>query len=209
MPFFVREFGFSVTAVAALATAKGAASGLLQPVFGAMVDRSKRTWLLPVSVVWCGALTALLGVLPSYWMLLAAALWAGLAGAVFHPLATVSVRALMGRYSAGAMSIFGVGGTIGMALVPLTVTGLVGTWGLRGTLWLLVPALGVAGVLMLRGLHRLDLTRPAVAASAWRCRSRRAGTSRRSGATPKHRLGLSGAHRAAALLGRGHAGSIP
>ncbi len=151
MPFFVREFGFSVTAVAALATAKGAASGLLQPVFGAMVDRSKRTWLLPVSVVWCGALTALLGVLPSYWMLLAAALWAGLAGAVFHPLATVSVRALMGRYSAGAMSIFGVGGTIGMALVPLTVTGLVGTWGLRGTLWLLVPALGVAGVLMLRG----------------------------------------------------------
>src|SRR5690606_27685938 len=76
--------------------------------------------------------------------------------------ATVSVRALMARYSAGAMSIFGVGGTIGMALVPLTVTGLVGTWGLRGTLWLLVPALGVAGVLMLRGLHRLDLTRPAV-----------------------------------------------
>src|SRR5690606_29524611 len=88
----------SVTAVAALATAKGAASGLLQPVFGAMVDRSKRTWLLPVSVVRCGALTALLGVLPSYWMLLAAALWAGLAGAVFHPLATVSVSAMAAGY---------------------------------------------------------------------------------------------------------------
>lgn len=162
MPFFVRELGFSVTAVAALATAKSAGSGLLQPVFGAMVDRSRRTALLPASVAVCGLFAALLGVMPSYWLLLAAALLCGLAGAVFHPLATVSVRALMGRYSAGAMSVFGVGGTIGMALVPLTVAGLVGALGLRGMLWLLVPAFGVAAVLALRGFHKLDLTRPAV-----------------------------------------------
>lgn len=162
MPFFVREFGFSVTAVAALATAKSVGSGLLQPVFGSMVDSSKSTWMLPVTIVWCGTLTALLGVLPGYWLLFGAALLAGLAAAIFHPLATVSVRVLMGRYSAGAMSIFSVGGTIGMALVPLTATWVVSTHGLRGLLWLLVPALGVAGILVLRGLHRLDLTRPAV-----------------------------------------------
>src|SRR5690625_1517820 len=124
MPFFVREFGYSVAAVAALATAIGAGSGLLQPVFGFMVDRSKRTWMLPVAIIWCGVFTALLGVLPNYWLLFGAALLAGLGAAVFHPLATVSVRAIMGRYSAGAMSIFGVGGTIGMALVPLVATGL-------------------------------------------------------------------------------------
>lgn len=162
MPFFVREFGLSVTAVAALMTAKSAGSGLLQPVFGSLIDRSRRTTMLPVTIIWCGTLTALLGVLSGYWLLLGAALLAGLAGAVFHPLATVSVRALMGRYSAGAMSIFGVGGTIGMALVPLVATGLVTRYGLRGMLWLLVPAFGVAGILALRGLHRLDIRRPAV-----------------------------------------------
>src|SRR5690606_35375654 len=112
---------------------------------------------LPVTIIWCGTLTALLGVLSGYWLLLGAGLLAGLAGAVFHPLATVSVRALMGRYSAGAMSIFGVGGTIGMALVPLVAMGLVTRYGLRGMLWLLVPAFGVAGILALRGLHRLDI----------------------------------------------------
>lgn len=157
MPFFVREFGFSVAQVAALATAITAGSGLLQPVFGAWIDRSDRTWLLPLTILWVGVLVACFGLLNQYWLLFVVALLAGLGSAVFHPLATVSIRAVVGRFSAGALSIFSIGGTAGMAVVPLVSVALVSYGGMRGLLWLSLPTVLVVGILYARGMHRLSL----------------------------------------------------
>lgn len=157
LPFLVSEFGITVAQGAALTTAITAGSGLLQPVFGAWIDRSDRTWLLPLMILWVGVLVASFGLLNSYWSLLAVALLAGLGSAVFHPLATVSIRAVLGRYSAGALSVFSIGGTAGMAVVPLVVVALVSASGMRGLLWLLIPTLLVVAVLYSQGLHRLSL----------------------------------------------------
>ncbi|HLT58992.1 MAG: MFS transporter [Limnochordales bacterium] len=166
MPLLVRELDLSVARVAALATALSVSSGLLQPVLGAAVDRSGRAWLLPATVIWCGVFMSVYGFASSYWVLMAAAVLAGLGAALFHPLASVGVRAVLGRFSAGGLSIFSVGGTVGMASAPLFATMVVGWQGLAGLRWSIVPALLVAGALVLGGLHRLPLIRPAASGSA-------------------------------------------
>ena len=54
------------------------------------------------------------------------------------------------------------GGSAGFALGPLLATGLMLTFGLRGAVWLIVPAAGMAGVLFYQ-LRRLPVLAPASA----------------------------------------------
>ncbi|MBO8140889.1 MAG: MFS transporter [Firmicutes bacterium] len=157
MPALVQELGLTVTMAASLSTAMSVSSGLLQPVFGSAIDRAPRAWLLPVAVLWCGAFVALLGMASEYWALVLAAVLAGLGAALFHPLATVSLRHIVGRYSAGAMSIFSVGGTAGMAAAPMAFAA-VSFMGISGLRWLLLPAVVIAAVLLAGGLHRVSLS---------------------------------------------------
>lgn len=165
LPVLLRDLNLSVALAAALATAVNVSSGLLQPILGAVVDRSGRPWMLPLAVLWCGTFMAVYGFATNYVVLFAAAVLAGLGAALFHPLASVSLRAVVGRYSAGAMSIFGVGGTVGMASAPLFTTAVIAWQGLPGIRWLVLLAVLVAGLLVAGGLHRLSL-RPAAAAAA-------------------------------------------
>lgn len=95
MPLLVRELDLSVARVAALATALSVSSGLLQPVLGVAVDKGGRAWLLPVSLLWCGVFMAVFGLATSYWVLMAAALLAGLGAALFHPLASVDRKSVV------------------------------------------------------------------------------------------------------------------
>lgn len=161
LPVLIRDLGLSVALAAALATAVNVSSGILQPFLGVVVDRSGRPWMLPLAVLWCGAFMALFGLASSYVVLFAAAVLAGLGAALFHPLASVTLRAVVGRYSAGAMSIFGLGGTVGMASAPLATAAVIAWQGLPGIRWLVLLAALVAGLLVAGGLHRLSLRRPA------------------------------------------------
>jgi len=145
LPVLLRDLNLSVALAAALATAVNVSSGLLQPILGAVVDRSGRPWMLPLAVLWCGTFMAVYGFATNYVVLFAAAVLAGLGAALFHPLASVSLRAVVGRYSAGAMSIFGVGGTVGMASAPLFTTAVIAWQGLPGIRWLVLLAVLVRG----------------------------------------------------------------
>ncbi len=62
------------------------------------------------------------------------------------------------------MSLFLVGGNVGFALGPVLVTPLVLTLGLGGTVWLIVPSVAVA-VLLLCGMAHLRSFRPQATAS--------------------------------------------
>ena len=118
-----------------------------QPVFGLLRDR----WHIP-AVAWMGPLLGviclpLLGVLPNVGAL-CAALTLGLVGiGAFHPEAvTMAGTVLEGQRTRG-ISIFLLGGTLGLGLGPLIGGYCVQTWGLR-SLALLIPP-GIALVLLL------------------------------------------------------------
>ncbi|MES2790358.1 MAG: MFS transporter [Planctomycetota bacterium] len=118
-----------------------------QPVFGLLRDR----WHIP-AIMWIGPLVGviglpLLGVLPHVWAL-CAVLTLGLVGiGAFHPEAvTMAGTVLEGQRTRG-ISIFLLGGTLGLGLGPLIGGYCVQAWGFRSLAWLIPP--GMVLVLLL------------------------------------------------------------
>jgi len=82
----------------------------------------------------------------------------------YHPEAARYANYVSGSRRASGMSLFSVGGNVGFALGPVLVTPLVLTLGLGGTVWLIVPSVAVA-VLLLCGMAHLRSFRPQATAS--------------------------------------------
>lgn len=169
IPFILGRFDWSLAQMATVATVGALTNGLLQPFLGAWVDRLRSAWLVPVTLLWVAGFVVLFSVTNSYvMMLIFAALW-GVGGALFHPLgAVVAPRAVprLRDRPATAMSVFTLGGMLGIALAPVSVTLLVTAWGREGMLVFLVVALLLAASNVLWGVTRIALgpgpsTRPA------------------------------------------------
>ncbi len=141
LPFFVLHAEYSYAAVAGITLAATALSSVAQPMFGYLSDRYGMRWMSLAGLLAAGAGIALSGiVVDSY-----AAVWivvaiSGIGVAAYHPAATMEARELGGGTS-GSMSLFSVGGNVGVALAPSAVILVVGTFGLSGSGFLVIPAL--------------------------------------------------------------------
>jgi MFS transporter, FSR family, fosmidomycin resistance protein len=148
LPFLIAEYHFSYSAAAGIVFAANIFSSLIQPVFGHFADRLSKTWLIPAGMLVSGAGTALIGVAPSYWFIFTVVALSGIGMAAFHPEAARLVNRVAGKNKSSGMSIFTTGGQLGFAVGPLLTTTLVLTFGLKGTLFLIVPVLVAAIFLM-------------------------------------------------------------
>jgi MFS transporter, FSR family, fosmidomycin resistance protein len=154
LPFLATERGYSYAALGALVLFSTIGSSIVQPLFGLLSDRFARPWLMPAGLAMAGTGIALAGPAPSYALTALAVAVSGLGVAAFHPegakFAGLASRERRGR----GMSLFSVGGNAGFALGPLLTTPLVLVFGLSGTLALaLIPL--AAAVLIARELGRL------------------------------------------------------
>ncbi len=146
LPYLVARHGLGYVEAGMVGVATTVASSIVQPFFGLAADSGRRTWLL-----WGGALAsagglALSGVLPSVGLVLAALFVSGLGIAAFHPEGARAARALVAERPAAGMSLFSVGGNIGVALGPLLAGVALATWGLEGTVATALPALALVPV---------------------------------------------------------------
>ena len=139
LPFFIATHSLSYTAAAGIVLASTISSTVIQPLFGHFADRMSKPWLLPFGLMLAGGGMALTGIAPGYWWIVAAALVSGIGVAAYHPEAARLVNRAAGPKKAMAMSIFGVGGTLGFAIGPLLGTAVLLNLGLAGTLVLLAP----------------------------------------------------------------------
>ncbi len=147
LPFFIAAHHLSYTAAATIVFAVSLVASGFQPVFGWMSDRRPMPWLIPVSMLLLGVGVASTGILPTYGLGVAAVMLSGLGSAMFHPeSAKVMLHLAQGR-KATAMSLFGMGGQAGFAVGPILATVLLLAWGLKGTVWLIVPPVLVAAIL--------------------------------------------------------------
>jgi FSR family fosmidomycin resistance protein-like MFS transporter len=151
LPFFIAERGFTIAAAAGLVFASNVASSVLQPLFGLLADRRSLPWLVPLGLLLAGVGVALAGLAPTYALVLAAAAVTGIGVAAFHPEAARQVYLSSGKRRATAMSFFAVGGNLGFAIGPALATPLQLRFGLRGTVFLVLPALAMALVLLRTG----------------------------------------------------------
>ncbi|MER6046021.1 MFS transporter [Streptomyces sp. NPDC001793] len=151
LPFLQAGRGYSYTLITGIMLAATGLSSLIQPVVGLLADRRPMGWLVPAGMVTAGVGVGLSGLGDTYvWTWLAVAL-AGIGLAAYHPSGAMAAR-VIGGGDTRSMSVFAVGGNIGVALAPLYVSLVINGSGIPGTWLLALPALamGVACCLVRR-----------------------------------------------------------
>ncbi|MFE0759758.1 MFS transporter [Streptomyces smyrnaeus] len=139
VPLFIAERHYEYAAASGIVTAASLLSSVTQPAFGALSDRRRMPWLLPVSTAISGVGIAVSGIVGEYGPTLVFIALAGIAFAAYHPVSAQLARTA----SAGshrAMSWFSLGGNLGFAAAPLMVAAVAASGGLRFTPLLLAPA---------------------------------------------------------------------
>lgn len=149
LPFLRTAFGLSYAASGVILLVASVTSSVVQPVFGYLADRAPRRWLLPWAVFLSAIGVALAGLASLYWGLLALVVVSGLGVAAYHPEGYRTANQVAGDRKATGLSLFSIGGNIGIALGPLAITFLVPRFGLPGTLGLLAPGVLVAALIAL------------------------------------------------------------
>ncbi|MDQ3251582.1 MAG: MFS transporter [Actinomycetota bacterium] len=147
LPFLISERGISLAAAGALLFAATVSSSIVQPLFGIFSDRRPLHALMPLGVLLAGCGMALVGVAPTYPVILLCVVMSGIGVAAFHPEAARFANYVSGSGRARGMSFFSVGGNVGFALGPALTTPLVLLFGLPGALFLALPAIVMAAVL--------------------------------------------------------------
>lgn len=154
LPRIMEKLGLSIALAATLVMILSVSSSLLQPLFGYLADRYGRRPFLALGPVVTGVFLSLMGLAPSFGVLLALLILGGLGSSAFHPPgASMVARAEKGAGSGKRLSVFAFGGAAGFALGPIAAVAIVGVFGLAG-LWIaMVPGVvfGLAMWLVLRG----------------------------------------------------------
>lgn len=139
LPFLIADYDLSYTAAASIVFAANVASSIIQPLFGHAADKFSKPWLLSAGLILAGLGLGMTGLCESYQFILVLAIISGIGIAAYHPEAARLVNFAAGNQKNTAMSIFGVGGTVGFAIGPLLITAALLQWGLKGTLVLILP----------------------------------------------------------------------
>lgn len=163
LPFLLADRGLSYAAAGGLVLAGSAVSSFLMPLLGAASDRRALPFLMPLGILLAGAGIAAAALAPSYALTVAAVLVSGAGVAVFHPEAARHANYASGDRRATGMSVFSVGGNLGIAMGPAVVTLLASAGGVPGVAWMAAPA-ALAALLLVQELPRLASFRPSAEA---------------------------------------------
>ena len=158
LPELQIHLGLSNAAIGTLSSIRNTGSGLATLPAGYMADRFSSRWraILAVAITLVGVFHMLMGSVSAYWLLVVNATIAGAAISFWHPAAIAALSQRFPRRRGFAISLHGMGGSIGEALGPLLVGSL-----LTVMLWRtvlqggVVPAVitGVVVWLVLRGMQ--------------------------------------------------------
>ena len=149
LPFFKEALQLSYTTAGMILLFGNISSSVIQPAFGYLSDKKPQRWFLPVTPLIACLGMAISGFIHNYLLLLAVVVVTGIGIASFHPEAYKTAYSFTGDKKATGMSIFSVGGNLGMGLGPIFAVSLVTHLGLPGTLWMIVPGILMSGALLL------------------------------------------------------------
>jgi FSR family fosmidomycin resistance protein-like MFS transporter len=130
------RLGLSIALAATLAMTLSLAASLVQPVMGWLADRYGRRLFVVAGPALSGVFLSLIGVAPTFALLLVCLALGGLGSAAYHPpAASLAARVAEGKGSGARFSVFSFGGAVGYAIGPLAAVGLVTAFGLQ-QLWI-------------------------------------------------------------------------
>ncbi len=121
-PLLREEFEVSYTALALIPLLFYSVSGTCQAFVGILVDRYGADRLLLMGITCMASAVLLMGLAPSYWLLLPLVAAAALGNSVFHPADLSILSAKVSPHRLGrAFAIHGFGGSCGYFLSPIVI----------------------------------------------------------------------------------------
>jgi len=147
LPLLIEKFHFSFTRASLLAMVMGFSTSLTQPVFGYLSDKLGGRWLIIFGPAVGGLCLSLVGLADSYVFLVFLLILGGLGVAAYHPEAAALSASLSGRQRTLGMSLFMLGGNLGVGLGPFLILGITLSLGLDWSFLSSPPALVMAWIL--------------------------------------------------------------
>src|SRR5262249_6501190 len=146
LPLIKIKLGLSAAQIFWLAPLYAISSSLMQPVYGIISDRYFRRFFAVFGPIITGIFVSLIGLAPTYGILIVLLVAGGIGIGSFHPLAAAasSERRRVG------MALFSALGTLGFAVGPLVITRVVSAFGLEHS-WYIIGT----GVVMSAILYRV------------------------------------------------------
>ena len=148
LPFFKEALHLSYTSAGVILLVNQLTSSFIQPAFGYVSDRHPMGWFLPFTPFIAGFGIAISGLMNSYFPLLLCIILGGIGISSFHPEAFKTAHFFLGKKKTTGFSFVMVGGNGGIALGPICAIALVTTYGLKGTLGLMIPGIVMSVILL-------------------------------------------------------------
>jgi FSR family fosmidomycin resistance protein-like MFS transporter len=131
LPLLIEKLSLSLAQAGFLTTVMQIPS-LLNPYIGMLADRKSVRWFIILTPACTAVPMSLIGLAPSYGVLLVLMFVAGISVAIFHVPAPVMIARLSGGRKGRGMSFFMTGGELARSLGPLAAVGAVSWLGLEG-----------------------------------------------------------------------------
>lgn len=147
LPTLQIRFGLGEAALAGFVALISFSSNVLQAFAGALADRWGRRRAAAAGLIVGSSLMSLLAVVPTVWALFLVLAIGGLGSALFHP-AAASMARQAGKRKGLAIGVFGSGGPLGSAVMPVIALWLLRSYGPWAIPWL-APIGVVLGVALL------------------------------------------------------------
>jgi FSR family fosmidomycin resistance protein-like MFS transporter len=148
LPFFKEALNLSYTTSGVILLSANLTSSIIQPAFGHLSDRRPQGWFLPLAPFIACLGFSVTGFISNYSLLLLCVILSGIGVASFHPEGFKTAYFFTGDKKATGMSIFAVGGNLGIAVGPILALTLVTSFGIKGTLGMIVPGILIAIILL-------------------------------------------------------------
>ncbi len=143
LPVMANKFDLSLAQVGLIIGIATFMAFLIQPIFGYLADRYKTRVILLVGSFAGAICIPMVGVAPYFWIVLLLIGLGSISSAIYHPTAAGMVSVFAGRRTGLAMSLFGLGGTLGFTVGPIVCSGYVTLMGMQR-----LPMLTLFGVLV-------------------------------------------------------------
>ncbi len=153
LPGLLASFKLDYSTAAAIVTANSLMIAVAQPLFGILGDRRPNRWLALIGCALCGLAMNTITWLPSYALIVAAAMLSGIGSALFHPEGLANTRLVSGDHTTTGTSWFFLGGNLGFGGGPLLVAFLTQRFGPHGAVGMIVPTL-IGCLLLATQMHK-------------------------------------------------------
>ena len=154
LPLIIQKLGISLSQVAFLDIIRRTPA-LFNPLLGLMAEKKDVKYFIIFTPSITAISMSLLGIAPSYFVLVLLLFVAGISSALFHIPSPTMIKKAAKEQTGKGMSYFMVGGELARTLGPLLITSIVSWWGLENT-YKLMPIGIISSIILYIKLKDFD-----------------------------------------------------